>query len=301
MPGERRAGMDHPHYPWSPLPGRQALRWPDGARLAVGVIVVLEHVEWQPPEGAHRSPAVGMLNYPSIAQFSLRDYGHRVGVFRLLDLLERHGLRPTIAMDRTTAEHYPFLAEHVAGRGLEVIAHGAARTQMITSNMTEAEEREYIRSSIASVTRATGRRPAGWFGPDYGESARTPQLLAAEGISYVCDWPNDEQPYRMTTPEGELYALPPTYDLDDHVALMERGMSIGPYADLMRHAARQLHEEGAQSGRLMLPVLRPWLTGQPFRASHLDEALGYVMAMPGVWAASGSEIIDWYRAHPASA
>jgi hypothetical protein len=301
MPAERQAGMDHPHYPWSPLPVRPALRWPDGARLAIGVIVVLEHVEWQPQEGTYQSPTVGMPDFPSIAQSSLREYGHRVGIFRLLDLLEGHRLKPTVAMDQTTAEHYPFLAEHITKRGHEVIAHGVARTQMVTSNMTKAKEREYIRASIASVECATGHRPAGWFGPDYGESERTPQLLAAEGITYVCDWPNDEQPYRMTTPSGELYSLPPSYDLDDHVALMERGLPIGAYADLLRYAADQLHEDGAQSGRLMLPVLRPWLIGQPFRASHLDEALGHVMGMPGVWAAYGSEIISWYRDHSASA
>ena len=259
------------------------------------VIVVLEHVEWRPQGGTYQAPTMGMPNFPSIAQFSLRDYGHRVGIFRLLDLLEKHGLRPTIAMDQTTAEHYPFLAEHIAQRGHEVIAHGVARTQMITSNMTEAEERAYIRSSIASVERAIGHRPVGWFGPDYGESERTPRLLAAEGVTYVCDWPNDEQPYHMTTPTGDLFALPPSYDLDDHVALMERGLTIGSYADLLRYAADQLHEDGADSGRLILPVLRPWLTGQPFRASHLDEAFAYVTGLPGVWAASGSEIIGWYR------
>lgn len=297
MPGERRVGMDHPHYAWSPLIKRGVLRWPGGARVAVGVIVVLEHVEWQAPAGAYRAPTLGMPNFPSIAQHSLRDYGHRVGVFRLLDLLIKHGLVPTIAMDKTTAEEYPFLARYVAERGYEVIAHGVARTQMVTSTMSEPEERAYIRSSITAVERATGTRPAGWFGPDYGESERTPRLLAEEGITYVCDWPNDDQPYRMTTPTGELYALPPTYDLDDHVALMERGLPMDGYADLLREAAGQLHEDGAHNGRLLLPVLRPWLTGQPFRASHLDEALGDVMRKPGIWAASGSQIIAWYRAH----
>ena len=301
MPGERRFGMDHPHYPWSPFPRRGVLRWPGGAPVALGVILVLEHVEWQAPEGAQRAATVGMPNFPSFAQHSLRDYGHRVGIFRLLDLLEKHKLTPTIAMDNTTAENYPFLTSFVARRGYEVIAHGLARTQMVSSKMSEAEERAYIQSSISAVERATGKRPAGWFGPDYGESERTPRLLAQEGITYVCDWPNDDQPYRMTTPTGELYALPPTYDLDDHVAIMERGMSMDIYTSVLRRAADQLCEDGADNGRLLLLVLRPWLMGQPFRASHLDDALGAVMRKPGIWAASCSEIIDWYRKNPPAA
>ena len=134
MPAERRPGMDHDHYNWSPLPTRAELHWPNGANVAFGIIVILEHHEWQPPEGAERAANVAMPNL-SIAQHSLRDYGHRVGFFRLIEVLEKHGLKPTIAMDTLTAEHYPFLVNYVVGKGFEVIAHGIARTQMVSSKM----------------------------------------------------------------------------------------------------------------------------------------------------------------------
>ena len=125
----------------------------------------------------------------------MHEYGNRVGVFRVLDTLQRHGFKPTIAMDRLTAEHYPFLVRHCVARGFEFIAHGVSVNRMITSRMPEQEEREYIRTSVDALTRATGKAPSGWLGPEYGESANTPGLLAEAGIRYVCDWVNDEQPY----------------------------------------------------------------------------------------------------------
>ena len=117
-----------------------------------------------------------------------------MGIFRVLDSLERHGIKPTVAMDAVTAEHYPYLVDHCLRRGCEIIGHGISASRMITSRMSAEDEREYIHSSIEALTRATGSAPAGWLGPEYGESARTPQLLAEAGIRYVCDWANDEQP-----------------------------------------------------------------------------------------------------------
>ena len=302
MPGERRHGMDHSYYPWSPLTTRGAFQWPGGARVALGVVVVLEHIEWEPPAGSYQSPGQSVMPvFPNYARFSLREYGHRVGIFRLLDLLERHGVRATVAMDAATAEHYPYLVRHCLDRGCEIVGHGVAGTQLITSRMAEEEEREYIRASIEALRKATGRAPAGWFGPDYGESGRTPRLLAEAGIRYVCDWVNDEQPYAMTTPSGDMVALPVTVDLDDLVALETRGMPVELYARMFRDAFDRLYEDGKENGRLLVPVVRPWLMGQPFRATYLEEALEHVKDRPGVWKATGSEMVDWFRQHPPAA
>ena len=298
MPGERRLGMDHDHYSWSPLPDRKLLQWPNRTRVALAVIVVLEHHEWNPQEGSQRAATL-TLPEASIAQHSLREYGHRVGIFRLIELLEKHGLKPTIAMDKLTAENYPPLVKYVREKRFEVMAHGDARTRMISSKMSEAEEASYIRDSVDAITNATGQAPAGWFGPDYGESERTPPLLGEAGIRYVCDWPNDDQPYKMTTPAGELFALPPVYDLDDHVAIIERQMPMDVYARELRYAAEQLSKDGESGGRVMVMVLRPWISGQPFRVSYLDEAFAEITKQAGIWPAECGEIIEAMRALPA--
>ena len=177
MADERRPGMDHDHYDWSPLNATRAmLEWPDRARVALCVIVVLEHAEWKQPPGSYQVPNLaggyGWGQFPDVTAWSHREYGHRVGVFRVLDALAKHDIKPTVAMDALTAEHYPFLVRHCVQRGCEFIAHGISVNRMITSRMSEAEACAYIRASIDAVARATGRQPIGWLGPVEAVSAQ---------------------------------------------------------------------------------------------------------------------------------
>src|SRR5437764_10208304 len=145
--------------------------------------------------------------FPDIGGYGNHEYGNRVGIFRILAVLGRYGITPTLALDKAVADHYPTLIEEGQKRGAEFIAHGLSRRRIIHVGLSEDEERDYIRTSIAAVERATGTRPVGWSGPDFQETPNTLGLLAAEGIRYVCDWGNDEQPYRMTPKTGELYSL----------------------------------------------------------------------------------------------
>lgn len=305
MPAERRYGMDHEHHDWSPISTRGVLRWPEQARVALCVLVNLEHMEWEPPAGhfeaSRLAGGLGRLAYPDYTRLTHREYGHRVGIFRILDVLEKHGIPATIAMDALTAEHYPYLVRHCLERGCEIIGHGVSVSRMITSGMSEQDERDYIRTSIEALTRATGKAPTGWLGPEYGESSRTPQLLAEAGIRYVCDWANDEQPYRMTTQQGELYGLPIMLELDDTQALWERRVPIDRYSDLLVESFDVLYQDGTQNGRVLVLNLHPWLIGQPFRIGFLDAALEAMRRRQGVWAAHGSAIVDWFQQHPPTA
>ena len=309
MPGERKYGQDHGHYTWSPITTRPALRWPDHARVALCVIVNLEHFDWvMPPEAPRPVTPLGGRpggfgsgggRYPDIAGYSQREYGNRVGVFRILRVLDKHGVKPTVAMDRTIAEHYPYLVKEVRESGVEVIAHGASARQIIHAGMSEAEERAYIRESVEAVAKATGRRPVGWSSPDFQESVNTPELLAAEGIRYVCDWSNDEQPYRMTVKSGELYSLGVDLDLDDIALHFNGGRLIGEYGQIIRDTFDGLYRDGATSGRVMVLNVHPWVMGHPWRIKYLDQALAHIDGYAGVWKASGQEIVDWYAAQGA--
>jgi len=292
--------MDHDHYDWSPLNARRpALAWPERARVALCVVVNLEHMEWSRAPGSYQLPNLaggyGQGPFPDVTAWSHREYGHRVGIFRVLEALDAFGIKPTIAMDAVTAEHYPFLVRHCRTRGDEIIGHGISVSRMITSRMSEEEEREYIRASVASLTRAFGTAPLGWLGPEYGESTRTPGLLAQAGIRYVCDWVNDEQPYPFKVPEGELYALPISLPLDDVNALWDRRMDIDRYGAMIKETFDALYREGAQNGKLLVLHLHPWLIGQPFRIGCLEDALSHIMRYEGVWTATGAVIVDWYR------
>ncbi len=301
MPAERRPGMDHDHYQWSPINLRGALHWPDGARIALCVVVTLEKMEWEAPPGSFTSSLAGGLGdrpFPDYARVSHREYGHRVGIFRVLDVLEKHGIRPTVAIDAMTAEANPYLVAHCRQRGAEIIGHGISVSRMITGRMTEEDEEEYVNSSVEALRRAADVSPQGWLGPEHGESERTPGILAAAGISYVCDWVNDERPYRMTTAQGELHALPLMLELDDVNALWDRKVPVDRYARLLEESFDGLYEESQESGLLMAFNLHPWLIGQPFRIGYLDQALGHMVRRQGVWAATGSEITEWFKANP---
>ncbi len=296
---ELGTGPDHGHYDYRALNAHSAgLRWPKEAAVALCVIVTLEHLEWRRPEGSYVSPTLsggyGNRPHPDVTRWSHREYGHRVGVFRIFETLQRHGITPTVAMDALTARNYPFLVKHCLDLGAEIIGHGISVSRMITSGMDEAEERAYIAESLEALTEAAGKRPAGWLSPEYGESRRTPQLLAEAGVRYVCDWVNDEQPYRMHVPEGELYALPVTLPLDDVEAMWDRRIEVGRWARMMTETFDRLRAEGERNGRLLVLNLHPWLTGQAFRIGRLDAALAHMMSSGSVWTATGSEIVDWF-------
>ena len=301
MPAQRRFGMDHEHYDWSPISTRDVLRWPNDAQLALVAIVNLEHMEWSAPQGSYQPANLAggstARPFPDYARISHREYGHRVGIFRVLDVLQKYNIKPTLAVDALTAKHYPYLMDYCIKRDCEFVAHGISVSQMITSNMSVDEELEYIRESMSSIKRVTGTDPLGWFGPEYGESERTPQLLAKSNIRYVCDWANDEQPYPLKSPEGELTALPVMIELDDVIAMAHRRVNVDRYADMLTESFEVLYENGADNGRLMVLNLHPWLIGQPFRINYLDEALSKIVNKPRVWTATGSEITSWYQTH----
>ncbi len=298
--------MDHEYYDWSPIVSRPPIRWPNAARVALCVIVNLEHFEWQPPRGSYQSPTLaggsGQRPYREFARFSEREYGHRVGIFRVLDTLDERGIKATVAMDALTAKNYPFLVRHCIERGCEIATHGHSVSRMITSDMTEQQEREYIHTSIDTLTHSTGSTPQGWLGAEYGESVRTLRLLEEAGVRYVCDWANDDQPYIMKTPGGSLVALPTMLSLDDSNALWERRVPIDRYSQMLREAFDTLYDEGSRIRRLLVLNLHPWLIGQPFRIRFLHDALAHMTRRGGVWAATGREITDWFvhNAHDAA-
>jgi allantoinase len=313
MPASRSHGMDQDFYPWSPIVTRPILRWPNNARVALAVIVNLEHWDWEVPANTPLpvSPMGGPEglwtgnppdnNFPDIGGYGNHEYGNRVGIFRVLAVLDRHGIKPTLALDKAIADHYPFLIKEGQKRNAEFIAHGLTRRQIIHIGMSEDEERQYIRTSIEAVERATGKRPIGWSGPDFQETPNTPNLLAAEGIRYVCDWGNDEQPYRMTPKTGELFSLGVNAYLDDNYIHLHGRRTINEVNLLWRDWFDGLYADGETTGRLMVLHLHPWIMGQPWRIRHLDEVLGHIDAHQGVWKATGGEIIDWFRGQPSQA
>lgn len=287
---------DHRHYDWSPLPARSLLRWPGGASLAIVVVLCLEGVEWQPHDAVAPPAARGAV-YPRAFDptvLSLHEYGNRVGVFRVLDVLDRLGIRATAAVDALVAERRQVVVEECAARGFSFAGRGISASRMVTELDGEEVERAAIEYCLRAIEHASGVRPAGWFSTGYGESTRTLGLLADAGLRYVCDWPNDEQPYWI----GGLVSLPAAVDLDDEVTMRLRSVPVTDWAEMVVSAAARLATDGVDSGRLLVLPLHPYVVGQPFRVRHLERALAAVAERGDLWFATADDVVSHVTARP---
>lgn len=294
----RSAGMDHDLYAFSPLPDRAPIRWPGGARVAFWVLLHIEHWELLSPEDTVRDARFisefGNFD-PDYRTWTQREYGNRVGIFRILEVLDRHDIRATVAIDSESCRRYPFLVEECRRRGYEFAAHGSHITRLISSRMPEAEERTLIRASIESVAGASGQSIRGWLAPSFGESPRTPRLLAEEGIGHLLDWANDDQPFLMSVGSPPLVAIPNQVEWDDIQLFWIRRVETPRYPQLVNEAFGALHAEGAQSGRSFVLSLHPWLFGMAHRIAYLDKALERLRSYEHVWRATAQEIADATR------
>ncbi len=293
-PPPLKPGMDHALYDYSPFPKRPKLNWPRSARVAFCVVLHLEYFELMPSEDSYKDPRLvnEFGNYvPDFRTWTQREYGNRTGIFRVLDVLDRYQVRAGVAVNAMAAERYPFLIEQFRKRKYEFIAHGTSANRMITSKMSEAEEKKEIEASIAAVEKAAGVRPKGWQGQDYGESDRTPKLLADAGLDYVLDWPNDDQPYAMKVGR-KFVSMPNQPERDDVQQLWIRKINTTRYPDLVGDAFELLHREGGQVFSLSV---HPWLMGMAHRIKYLDEALRRIERFGNVWHATPGEIAAHYR------
>lgn len=293
----------HGWFPFTSLPSRPHLHWPENRSTAVSVVIDLRAPEWESPDTPPVIPPSGgrgIAPHPDFPRMSHREFGHRVGVFRLMDLLESVGILPAVTIDVLTVEKYGRLLEHVRGITAEFIAGGMSATRPITSNMTADEELHYIEATMDRLASGLEIRPDGWLGVSHGESFRTPGLLAKCGIRYVADWANDERPYPLTVEEADLWAFPLSWELSDLQAMHQRGVSSKDYGDSIVEACDVLTADPAESGRVLALHLHPWVSGQAFRAQELERALVTIRDHPGTWWATPGEVVAWCRSQSQS-
>ena len=212
-----------------------------------------------------------------------------MGVFRVIEALERFAVRASAAIDAEVAKRYPYITEQFKSRRFDIVGHGQAVTNVISSHMSEAEERAHIKSALDALQKASGTRPRGWHGPEYGQSERTPALLAALGMEYVLDSPNDEQPFLMHTPSGSLVSVSMALELDDVIAMWHRRISAERWRQAIAEALDQLIANGAKGGRHLILNIHPWLIGHPHRIGYLEDVLEDIRNRNGVWIATTSQ------------
>ncbi len=275
---------------YSAMPDRPPVHWPAGARLAVWVAPNVEHYEYQPALVRVRDPWPRMP-HPDILGYGLRDYGNRAGFWRLLEVFDRLAVRCTVSLSMAVLDMYPPIAQAMLERGWEFMSHGLYNSRYHW-NFSEDEERAAIEVCQEIHRRHTGRGLPGWFSPAASNTRRTPDLVAEAGIGYLCDLYHDDQPTPVRVRSGQLVSLPYSMEINDSIS-WRRGMEGEGFAEKMIDEFETLYAEG---GRVMNIAVHPFITGQPHRIDAFARALEHILSRPGVWCATGEEIVTAWRA-----
>jgi peptidoglycan/xylan/chitin deacetylase (PgdA/CDA1 family) len=285
--------QEHGRYPYSAIVDRPPLRWPNGARVAVWIIPNIEHFLFDRPSTPLTHATTRLT--PDVLNYSWRDYGVRVGIWRLMEVMEKHGFKGTVALNSDVCRHYPRIIEGGKALGWEWMGHGVTNSVLI-NEQSEEDERALIQGVVKTITESTGARPRGWLSPALSESHRTLDLLAEAGIDYVGNWVNDEQPYPMRVKSETMFSIPYSCEINDIPAFLDLKQSPETFGRMIRDQFDVLYEDGANSGRVMSICLHPFLIGHPHRSKYLDQALAHIRSRQEVWLATGSQIIDHYKA-----
>ncbi|MCY4549755.1 MAG: polysaccharide deacetylase family protein [Defluviicoccus sp.] len=274
-------------FPYIPINRRKKLVWPGGARLALWVIPNIEIFPLDEPVPG----GTGMA--PDIINWAPRDYGARVGVFRIMEVLERHGVRGTVALNSEVCDDHPEIVEDARALGWEFMGHNESNSRYLHHMEPEAE-RDTVKRVFDRIEAATGSRPRGWLSSGLQESWHTLDYLIDNGADYVADWINDDQPYRMDVDGRQICSIPYSGEINDLPAMIRMGRTAEEFETMIKRQFDVLYREGAESGRVMAICLHPFVIGMPHRIGALEGGLDYICAHEGVWRATGSEIVDHY-------
>lgn len=291
----RRQGYDHDLYAWSNLHERKPVVWPNGKGVAVWVCIDLEWFPITPEDQPFRAPGHMQTAYPDYRHYTSREYGTRVGFYRLLDALAKANVVASVAVNGAVAERYPQVIADIVAAGHEIIAHSTDMNGTIATGLPEADERALIQHSLDALEKASGQRPRGWLSIARSQSWNTVRLLKEAGLDYSCDWVNDELPWRFN---NGLINLPLNHELSDRQIVTVQQHSAESYAQQMTDAYDWLSREAKQSGggRLLPLNVTPYILGLPYRIEAFERLIADLAARPDAWFARGDQIIEAWSA-----
>jgi peptidoglycan/xylan/chitin deacetylase (PgdA/CDA1 family) len=282
----------HDRYPYSPIAGRPVYDWPQAKRLAVYLALNLEWFSFGEGLGAELVPAGPQ---PDVLNYAWRDYGNRVGVFRLADLFAELKIPVSLLVNSAMIEQAPQAI--AAFPGAELVGHGRSNSER-QGELTEYRELKLIEEATAAIEKHSGTRPRGWLGPWISQSPVTPDLLQETGYTYLLDWCHDDQPVWMKTRKGRILSVPYPQELNDIPQIVARKREGADFADMIVDAFEVLQAECAKRPLVMGIALHPYIVGQPHRFKHLARALNHIVSRADdkVWFTTSGAI----AAHAAS-
>lgn len=277
-------------FPYTPINRRPKITWPGGNRVALWIVPNIETFPLDEPVPGGTGIA------PDVINWAPRDYGARVGVFRLMDTLTKHGMRGTVALNSEVCADYPEIIEDAMALDWEFMGHNQSNSRYLHT-MDDAPGRELVAATLDRIADATGARPRGWLSSGLQQNWTTLDALIDGGVEYVADFINDDQPYVMNVDGREICSIPYSGEINDLPQFMRHGRTAAEFDEMIRRQFDTLYRESVEtgSGRVMAICLHPFVIGVPHRIGALDDALSYIFGHDGVWKATGSEIIEHYR------
>ena len=284
----------HDRYPYSRISARPVYDWPGGKRLAIYVALNLEWFSFGEGLGAELAPGGPQ---PDVLNYAWRDYGNRVGVYRLADLFGELKLPVSLLVNAEMYRHAPQAI--AAFPAAEIVGHGRSNSER-QGGLTEREERLLIEETTASVEKHSGKRPRGWLGPWISQSPLTPDLLQEAGYRYLLDWCHDDQPVWMKTRGGRILSLPYPQELNDIPQIVVRKREGSEFADMIVDAFEVMHEECTKRPLVMGIALHAYIVGWPHRFKHLARAMRHISSRTDerVWLATAGDIANFAEQRP---
>jgi hypothetical protein len=286
----------HRRFDYSAITTRAGFTWPEERRLAVYIALCMEHFSYgEGGLGLSYSPG---LPHPNTYNWAWREYGNRVGGWRLLDLFRDLGLRPAVLLNTACYDHCPDLVAAYRELGAEIVGHG--RTNSTHPNdLAEEDERAVVREVFEAISHHEGRPPAGWMSPGANPSARTEDLLAETGYRYTLDWPMDDQPVWMRTASGPLLSVPYPHEVNDVPTVVLHHATAPSFESAIVDNLDEMLAQSEGQALVCGITIHTFIVGQPFRLRRFRAALEHLLELPGVWLTTPGEIADHYTAlHP---
>lgn len=288
----------HTRYDYSPLTKRKDFSWPDGKRLAFYAAINIEHFAFGAGLGMDPTVKGGPQTQRN---FAWRDYGNRIGVWRLFEILDELKLPASILLNSSVCYNYPEIIEKIKERGDDVLGHGRTNAEVLKP-FWEHDEARVIQEVTEVIEKYVGVRPTGWMGPGANESNVTPDLLKEAGYTHLLDWPMDDQPLWMRTRSGPILSVPYPLELNDAGTLVGRDHSGQEFADMIVDQFEEMLEQSERHPLVMAISLHGFILGQPFRLRPLRKALKHCAQHKDadrVWYTRAGEIANYCFGLPA--
>jgi len=285
----------HGRYGYSAITKRPDYSFPEGKRLAVHLSLNVEHFSFGEGLGNDYGTAQA---HPNTRSYAWRDYGNRVGAWRLLEFADKYQLPMELLVNTELYDYCPDMVAAYSARGDEIVGHGRTNSER-QGEMNHEQERTAIQEATAAIEKHEGRKPKGWLAPYISQTVDSLDLLKEAGYRYMMDWPLDDQPVWFQTKHGRILAIPYSHDLNDSLEAVTRRTPSQIFCENLIDQFDEMLEESQRRPLVMSLVLHSFILGQPHRLRQFRRVIEHILAhRDQVWLARAGEICEFIESLP---